>query len=232
MNNNEHKEVKVEKESNLDKMFPIIKASTLSIKDHFLHYEPHTSAHARLRDSVIQGIMEGLQDFRYPIMDPSIDKDGNLFYQAGHWPAVYRSAKFWDEKFQKFMPEKNSRMATLLQRDVFLVFLIKYLVEEKNYTVAAAWEAVNYNSKHIGHYINSKDAKYMFEKTGSRPVGEFYDLANTVKFVKYDNSESGYGIMGGDFRETSGNFPLSCIRVVYNSDFEYEHGVGIMVMDP
>ena len=232
MNNIERTVFKAEDESSLDTIFPIVRASTLSIKDHCLNYEPPTSAHARLKDSVLQGILNGLEDFRYPIMDPCLDENEELIYQAGKWPAAYKSARFWNEKFQSFMPEKNSRMATVLQQDVFLFFCIKYLVEKKAYTVDEAWKAVNYDSRDIGHYVNSKDTEYFFEKTGSRPVGIFYDLANTAKIVKHDKFESGYALMSGDFTETSGNFPLSCIREIYNPDFEYNHSVGIMVMDP
>lgn len=223
--------LKDEKESSLDTLFPIIRASTLTIDDPVLQYQPPI-LHRRLKDSVVKGILEGIDDFRYPIIDPWLDENDELVYQMGKWPAVYKSAKFWDEKFQNFMPEKNSRMATSLQRDVFLIFLIKYLVKEEGYTVAQAWKAVNWDSKKMGHYTNSEDAKCFFEKTGSRPVWKFYDLANTAKIVKYDKSESGYGIMGGSFKEPSGNYPLSTIRQVYNSNYEYDYSTGAIVMDP
>lgn len=227
----EHTVLKDGKESSLDTLFPIIRASTLRIEDPVLQYQPPI-LHRRLKDSVVEGILKGLQDFRYPIMDPYLDENENLIYEAGHRPTVYKSAEFWDEKFRNFMPERNSRMATELDRDVFLIFLIKYLVEEQGYTVAEAWQAVNWDSKKMGHYTNSEDAKCFFEKTGSRPVWEFYDLANTAKIVKYDKSESGYGIGGGSFKEPSGNYPLSTMRVVYNPSFEYEDSTGTMVMDP
>lgn len=123
-------------------------------------------------------------------------------------------------------------MATELDRDVFLIFLIKYLVEEQGYTVAEAWQAVNWDSKKMGHYTNSEDSKFFFEKNGSRQVWRFYDLANTAKIVKYDKSESGYRIGGGSYKETSGNYPLSTMRVVYNPSFEYDDSTGTMVIDP
>lgn len=80
------------------------------------------------------------------------------------------------------MPEKNSRLITDLEKDVFLGVLIKYLVDEKMYEVETAWKAVCVNSKVLGHTRDWTEVK--FEHTGSIPIGEWYDLSNTLKLVK------------------------------------------------
>lgn len=219
------------KEKSFDERFPIVRASTLSLKDSFLKHKPQTNQQKRLKESITAGIKAGLKDFRCPAMDPSFDNDGNIIYKEGERPAVGKSPRYWKSEMKKFMPEKNSRMGSLVQRDAFLCLLIKYLIEEKGYKVADAWKAVCDDSRDLGHYCNSENAKGKFEPTGSRKVWEFYDLANTCKIVTDENSASGFSLVGGYYDFDSDCYPLSDVDAFCNPNVDYFYGVVWLVLD-
>ena len=218
-------------ELSFDEKFPIVRASELSLEDAFLKHEPTTKQQRRLKDSLIAGIKAGLKDFRCPAMDPSLNEAGNLVYEAGKKPAVGHSAKFWAKKFKQFMPKKNSRMGTLRQHDALLGLLIKYLTEEEKWEVSEAWEAVCDDSKKLGHYWNSENAKHDFESTGSRKVWLFWDWTNTFKIIADDNSASGFWLGGGGYFNYSGNYPLAFVFTINYPNCHCNDGVAWLVLD-
>lgn len=219
-------------ELSFEEKFPIVRASQLSLEDAFLKHEPTTDQQRRLKDSLIAGIKAGLKDFRCPAMDPSLDEDVNLVYEVGEMPAVGHSAElFWAEKFKQFMPEKNSRMGTVRQHDALLGLLIKYLTEEEKWEVSEAWKAVCDDSKKLGHYWNSEDAKHDFEPTGSRKVWLFYDWANTCKIIADNNSASAFWLGGGRYLDFSNDHPLADVDTIYCPDSNYNRSVAWLVLD-
>ena len=176
-------------------------------------------------------IKSGLTDFRAQRMDPSFNENGNISYQAGRKPAVGKSPTWWKENAEKFIPEKRSRMGTTKERIAFLGLLIKYLVEKEGCTVSYAWKAVCDQSKGLGHYWDSDDAKHDFETTGSRKIGEWYDLANTFKITMDEKKASGFSLVGG-YCNYNGNFyPLADVSGVYNPNGDYDYSVGWLVLD-
>ncbi len=213
---------------NFEEMFPIVEASKLSLKDNFMKYKPQTKEQKRLKKSLEASIKEGLKDFRRPIMDPSIDEDGNITFKAGNKPAVGKNCYWWEEKAKAFMSEKNSRLGILKEYDAFLGTLIKYLVDEEKWSVEDAWKAVCDNSKKLGHYYNSENAKHTFELTGSRPVGKWNDLANTYKIV--GDSEYGFSLCGGFFNISSYNCPLAVVCTDGNPNCNRNRSVGWLVL--
>lgn len=213
-----------------EEKFPIVRASELSLEDAFLKHEPTTYLQKRLKDSIIAGIKAGLKDFRCPAMDPSLDKHGNLVYEVGRDPAVGNSAKFWAKKLKQFMPERNSRMGTVRERDALLGFLIKYLIEEQGYEVAEAWKAVCDDSRNLGHYRNSKNAKHDFEATGSRKVWLFWDWANTCKVIADNNSASAFWHGGGNYIY-NGECSLAGVDAEDDPNYDYGGGVAWLVLD-
>ena len=213
---------------NFDEVFPIIDPSEL-IGHKLLAYKPKTRRQERLMADILKGIELKLPAFRAPCMDPS-EEDGKIVFKPGKKPAVGHSAVWWDETWSKFMPSKNSRTGTDLHRAAFLVKQMKYLVDNMNYSVEAAWEAVCNNSRDLGHYKNCKDAKYALEPTGSRKVGLFWDLANTCKILKKWNS-SGFLHAGGYYYDNSKDYPLACLDHIGNPECGYLISVGWPVMD-
>lgn len=212
-----------------DEKFPIVRASTLSKEEIFLKHEPKSERQRKLKNLILKGIEVGLKDFRAPALDPSF-KGEIIVYKAGEEPALYETPNFWDEELKKIIPEKNSRMGTLLQRAAFLGLLIKYLIEKEGYEVAEAWEAVCDDSKKLGHYCDSSNAKHAFEATGSRKVWEFYDLANAPKIVKDDSSKSGFTRIGGTCMCRGDFMPLADYIQLSDADQKFLF-VGWMVSD-
>lgn len=229
----QNEEVKVDDISSsneyLDEYFPIAKASTLSLEDKFLKHRAQTDNQKRFKKMLKEAIKSGLPDFRAPRMDASFDEEGNICYKAGMKPAVGKSANWWNEKAKKFMPEKESRLGTTKERIAFLGLLIKYLIEEKGYTVTNAWKAVCDQSKELGHYGDSEDAKHEFEPTGSRQIGEWYDLANTYK-ITVDDEAGGFSLVGGDYYDDGNCFPLADVGTIFNPDGGYDLSTGWLVL--
>ena len=114
----------------------------------------------------------------------------------------------WVPPAKEFM--QNSRLGTRYEYVAFLGVLIKKLVE-KGWTVTKAWNAMCTDSKELGHYWNSDNAKRAFEDTGSREVCGFYDLANTCKILAEDKEVGGFWLAGGSYFNNSDFFTLADI---------------------
>lgn len=210
----------------LVKYFPIVRASELSFNDEFLNHRPINSTQRRLKRALITAIGSGLSDFRAQRMDACLDEDGNICFKAGMKPAVGKTANWWKETAEKFMPEKRSRIGTTKERVAFIGLLIKYLIEEKSYTVSDAWKAVCDQSRNLGHYWDSEDSKHELELTGSRALGKWCDLANTKKITINDDSTGGFSEFGGYYGIIGYLYPIAeRVRICYpNSICKYGTG--------
>ena len=225
---NDQEEIKGTQEY-IEKYFPIAKASTLSLEDEFLKHEPETNQQTRFKNALISAIESGLSDFRAQRMDACFDEEGNIYFKAGMKPAVGKSPNWWKENAKKFMPEKGSRLGTTKERIAFLGLLIRYLIEEKGYTVSNAWKAVCDQSKDLGHYWDSENAKHDFEDTGSRRVGEWYDLANTCK-ITVDDEAGGFSLVGGNYDNNGDDYPLADVFSINHPNNVFGSSVGWLVL--
>ena len=86
------------------------------------------------------------------------------------------------------------------------------------------------DSKDLGHYWNSKNAKHEFETTGSRQIGKCFDLGNTCKIVK-KRGASGFVLFGGNYNFNSGNCPLADACSIVNASDDVSFSVGELVLD-
>lgn len=213
----------------IEKYFPIAKVSTLSLEDEFLKHKPENDEQKKFKNALISAIKSGLSDFRAQRMDACFDEEGNICFKAGMRPAVGKSANWWKKTAEKFIPEKESRLGTTKERIAFLGLLIKYLIEERGYIVSDAWKAVCNQSKDLGHYWDSKDAKHEFEDTGSRQVGEWYDLANTCK-ITIDDEAGCFSLVGGGYNFNGYCYPLADVDCFGDPDNEYDDSVGWFVL--
>lgn len=215
-----------------EEMFPIVDIESVSLGDSFMQYEPITNRGNRIKKSIIEAKRIGMKNFRIPAMDPSLDDDGEtIIYCAGRKPATGKSPNWWYENAPRFMPNKNSRMRDELEHDVVLgVMQIKYLVEEKGYKVAEAWMAVCVDSKDLGHYLNSENPRYQYERTGSRQIGKCFDLGNICKIVKKRDA-SGFMIFGGKFTNFGSDYPLAFAVDILTPGDDYFDSVGELVLD-
>ena len=186
-----------------------VEASKLSLDDKFMNYKPQTNRERVFKRLISEAIKNGLKDFYRPVLDPSFNDDmTGICYEFGKQPAVGKSYVWWVDTAKEFM--QNSRLGTRYEYVAFLGVLIKKLVE-KGWTVTKAWNAMCTDSKELGHYWNSDNAKRAFEDTGSREVCGFYDLANTCKILAEDKEVGGFWLAGGSYFNNSDFFTLADI---------------------
>lgn len=164
--------------------FPVVRASMLSLKDSFMRFDPNTENQILLQESLIRQLERGVQDFRRPAIDPSLDAEGNIIYTAGLKPALGILPELLEQKARDFMPKFNSRIGSDSEYDLFLGTLIKYLVEERNLPVTMAWAEVCFDSELLANTANSPiPYSNGMETTGSRVQGKWADLGNVQKIV-------------------------------------------------
>ena len=184
----------------------LIEASKLSLKDAFMRHKPKAEAEKKFKATLTEVIKTGIEDFYRPAMDPSFaDKEmTKIHYMAGEKPAVGKSYNWWEETI------KDSKLCfgTKAQYVAFLGVLIKTLVA-KGWTCCEAWDAVCSDSKKLGHYWDSDNAKHQFEYTGSREICGFFDLANTYKILAKDEEAGSFWLAGGFYGNFSLIYPLA-----------------------
>lgn len=211
-------------------VFVLCEASKLSLDDEFMKHTPCSENERKLKKLLEKAIKSGLKDFYRPVYDPSFDKDGNICYVADAKPAVGKSYNWWKENAKRFCPERGSRLGTKKEYIAFLGILIKKL-SESGWNIAEAWNAVCNDSKELGHYWNSSNAKHEFESTGSRKICVFYDLANTFKILSEDEEAGGYWLAGGYYNNFSNGNPLADLDHDDGRDDDCNHSVGWLVLE-
>lgn len=172
-----------------------------------------------------------LHAFTCMTVDPSV-KDGKLVYQKGLPIKTGFSQRQWAKMLKEYNPSRNSRQMTRTEYACRNLFLIQRLVES-GYKIEEAWRAVCDDSREIGHYYNSDNAKGDFEPTGSREVCGFCDLANAWKFIAEDSWEEagGFWAAGGDFYYDCYDFPVADLDHYGDVDCECICGVGMLALD-
>lgn len=212
-------------------VFLKVPASELRLDDEFLKYQPKTKNEKEFKELVEDAIKSGLKDFYRPKYDPSFSEDGtSICYVPGKKPAVGKSYNWWAKVAKEFNPERKSRLGTKTEYVVFLAVLIKELVTSGK-PIERAWNAVCNDSKELGHYMTSKDAKNGFEPTGSREVYGWYDLANTYKILREDGDNGGFWVAGGYCKNSSNYFPLADLYHNFGRDDEFRCRCGWLVFD-
>ena len=208
-----------------------VPASELSLNDDFIkNYIPKNFSEERFFEEVKRVIKDGVQDFYHPTLDPSFDVNGEICYQAGMMPAVGKSYNWWNEHAKMYCSERNSRLGTYSEYIAFLAVLIKEMVASGKFSLEEAWSSVHTDSKKLGHYLNSSDAKKKYETTGNREVCGWSDLANTFKILSDDdNTFRTFWLASGDCIEDSYEYPLAGIHYESDSDHGY-FGVGWLVL--
>lgn len=218
----------------LEDVFILIEASKLRLEDDFMTYQPkeneiYVKDFKRLLTAIIQrGIVK---DYYRPKFDPSWAsyRYDEIYYMPGEPPAVGKSYNVWVEMARKFCPECNSRLMKKSEYIVFLGWLIKKLVEN-GWSKEKAWNAVCTDSKELGHYWNSENAKHDFETTKSREIlGLLYDLGNTLKLLADDDEGANkFWVAGGYFNNCSNRSPLADLGYCSNFNYNYNYGVGLL----
>ena len=205
----------------------LVEASKLSLTDDFMRHKPKTAKEQKFKDTLTCVIKTGIEDFYRPVMDPSFsDKEKTkIHYVAGEKPAVGKSYNWWKETVK----DSNFCIGTKAQYVAFLGVLIKMLVA-KGWTVDGAWDAVCNDSKNLGHYWNSNNAKLRSEGTGSREICGFFDLANTYKILAKDEEAGGFWLAGGRYRDNGDDCPLADLALRNNYGSNHNNSVAWLVL--
>ena len=221
---------KITVEMNANDVFVLCEASKLSLDDEFMKHTPCSDEERTFKKLLEEAIKSGLKDFYRPVFDPSLDKAENICYVSDAKPAVGKSYNWWKETAKQFCPERGSRLGTKKEYIAFLGILIKKL-SKSGWSVAEAWNAVCNDSKELGHYRNSPNAKHKFETTNSRKVCGFYDLANAYKILSEDEEAGGFWLAGGCYFNGSNYYPLTDLYHSYCCNYGNDYGVGWLVLE-
>lgn len=186
----------------------LIEASKLSLDDEFMQHHPKSRRERKFRHLLGDVIVKGIPDFWRPRMDPTLDREGNIYFRGGEKPAVGKFYHWWSANAQMFNSKHKSRLGTKSEYIAFLGVLIKKLVAE-GWTKDEAWDAVCNDSKRLGHYLSPETLKLSFGFTGSMVIAGFSDLANTRKILADDEDVDVFWIAGGCYKVFSDNNPLA-----------------------
>lgn len=213
-----------------DSMFALVKASRLSLKDEFMKHEPESDNQRALKKLLTEAIKNGLSDFWAPKLDPSFNEDRTgLIFEAGKMPALGKSYDWWEIKAKEYLPERDSHLGTLKEKIVFWGVFIKSLIAS-GWSVSNAWKAVCDDSRELGHYWNSENAKHDFEATGSREICGFCDLANTCKILACDKEAGDFWLVGGGYDDDGDDNPLADMNRCANRGIDCGGSVGWIVL--
>lgn len=163
------------------------------------------------------------EGFRWiPVYEPSMDYGDNLQYVSGANVLRTLAISQWEEIFKNYSPENGSKMATIT---TYFLLLLRWLKDGQ-----ATVEQLADDSKEIGHYWDSENAKHEPEKTGEGQFGGVYDfLGNTSKIVKNSASSSGFSLLGGNYYYLRKVCSLADIATDSNSPLvTIAHGVALL----
>ena len=208
----------------------LCEASKLSLEDEFMKYKPRTNNEKVFKIRLEEAIKSGVKDFYRPNCDPSLDADEKICYVTGAVPAVGKTFEWWEENAKKFSVERKSRLGTKNEYIAFLGVLIKEL-SMTGLSIENAWDVVCNHSEKIAHYGNSEERKRGFEKTGSRELVGFYDLANTFKMLARDENYGGFWTASGAYYCNSDEATLSIILKYHNCNCKENYSVGWIVLE-
>ena len=213
-----------------DSMFVLIEASQLSLDDKFMQYEPTSNRQREFKKLLTEAIKGGLSDFWRPKLDPSFNEDETgIVFETGKRPAVEKSYNWWEVKAKEYLPERGSRLGTRTEYVAFLGVFIKKLVAS-GWSVSNAWNAVCDDSRELGHYWNSENAKHDIEVTGSREICGFCDLSNMCKILAWDAETGGFWLAGGYYFDSSNSHPLADFSHDTDLVIDYYDSVGWLVL--
>jgi len=217
-------------ETMISKAFVLVEASKLSLDDEFMKFKPKSNREERFMKQLTRVIKNGIDDFWYPKYDPSFKEDGTgICYVPGKKPAVGKSYEWWDYTAQTFCPERHSWLCSKPERVAFVGNFTKKLVEN-GWKVEDAWYTACFDSKKLGHYLNSQNSKRAFENTGSREICGFCDLANTSKILEKDRVSGDIRLASGNYEEFGFVHPIADLRHNIFLGLDLDYSVGLIVL--
>ena len=202
-----------------------ISGSESPIYAELLKHKPTNDKEAKFIDNLKKAISKSVKEFKVFVHDPSMGKKGKLQFVPGFEPAVGYSYKEWEQ----LAKANGLRLGTKDEYILFLGWLITNLINDGWYE-ADAWFAVCTDSKKLGHYCDSANAKDDLEPTGSRMIAGKCDLANTHKFLAGDEKDGGLWLAGGEYEYNGNNRPLASLSHNFCDDLVDFCAVGWFVL--
>lgn len=188
-----------------------------------LKHKPANYNEKRFINRLKEATSKSIKEFGIFVNDPSIN-NGKLQFVPGCRPAVGYSYNQWTE-----IAKKNGlRLGVKDEYIMFLGWLITSLIND-GWSETDSWKAVCNDSKKLGHYRNSKDAKADFEVTGSREITGKFDLANAYKILAKDEEAGGFWLAGGCYTNISNIYPLADFDLIDYCNLPNFFGVGWLV---
>jgi len=182
-----------------------------------------TSKQKNFKTDVLKALKNKPQEgYRWiPVFEPSKDSKGNLQYVAGKEVFRKLNSSEWEKMFKKYSPKNGSQMTSIT---TYFLLQLRWLKDG-----VATLEQLADDSKEIGHYWDSENAKHDFEKTGEREFGGLYGfVGNTYKIVKDSEASSSFSLVGGIYNINSFEFPLADVIHVISPNGTNGDGVGLL----
>ena len=154
-----------------------------------------------------------------PVYEPSMNKIGDIYYLKEQYVTRGLFANEWEYEIARYSPRNGSKVASIT---TYFLLLLRWLKDG-----IATIEQLAENSKDIGHYFDTDNAQYRFEKTGEREFGGLYGfVGNTCKIVKDSESKSGFSSLGGHYDNLGHQYPLADVyNLLYNCEDNFTVGL-------
>lgn len=151
--------------------------------------------------------------------EPSPAPNDSIQFVEGERPLVGLSSLEWDKMLKKYSPENESAK---ISKTTYFLLSLRWLKDG-----FATLEQLADHSEEIGHYWDSENAKYEFEKTGERKFGGVYGfVGNTCIIVEDPNSESGYSLLGGNCINNGYVSPLADVDHINFHSIKFNYSVS------
>ena len=190
-----------------------VEGSNSKIYASLMKHEEESYDEVKFKHNLKKAIFDSVPDFEVFACDPSIDEKGKLQFLPGFKPA----AGYSHNELVNLANENGLRLGSKSEYILFLATMILRLIAE-GWSEEEAWKSICHDSKKLGHYKNSANARPELEPTGSRKTAGKCDLANTCKILARDEKARGFWLAGGNYNDYSVDGPIA------NLDFDDDYG--------
>ena len=199
--------------------------------DSALSFETDNNSILDFQEAVEEVKKVKLNPFWRPIMDPSLE-DNKVLFKIGNNPATGYSFNWWRKKVLEMssVDGKKWRLGIEYEYYAFLVWLINNLIDHRGWSAKKAIEGVVLNSKELGHYHDSENAKGTLEPTGSREICGVFDLTNTLKILACNDEVNGFWRAGGLYCYLGNKKPLADLNYSTDVNESFNLCVGWLVL--
>ncbi len=192
------------------------------VKKWFESFKPITNRQKIFYEVLKKAVEKINYDFHIANIEPSIDENGNIYFNENHDVARRLSPIIWRNKAKDFFDNEKwySDLATLYELTLWYA-----------YRLAKQYWSITYvcdNSSSAGNFMDSPNAYHTMVKTGKIKVGGFCDgIGNTFRLVRHGRNY----IRVGSYFKNSGRYNQVFKMTVYSRPtVDDEYGAGVIVL--